>query len=332
MNEAVAEKPGIVTSTTAAAAVWMVGGAEVTSSRDGPKVGAVLEHPQKKSASAATRSAIPGLTSGITANKSRRDRATRPQEPTGVEIAPEGRGALVLAALLREDPIHEVSSARQSSVSNWEERLVDSTAEHDTGSDAARPAPTVGGRAFLGLVKSIKRRGGDDLLTRVVHDAGPEVGAILARPIPKLSWQTYSSFVSFLEAADRTLGSADSSFARVLGVEAGKMDLGTVLKVYVALSSAERLIRSCSSVWASYYRNAGRMDAVSWDPDDTVLRIYDFDAMAPVHCRLMEGWMTSAMETLGFRVRDDAHERTCTSRGGTVHEFWCRWRRSHRLP
>ena len=207
----------------------------------------------------------------------------------------------------------------------------DSTGNDSTRIAPPRAAPTVSGRAFLGLVKSIKRRGGDDLLKRVVDGAAPEARAVLARPIPKLTWQPYGAFISFLEAAERTVGGSDRSFARVLGAEAGKMDLGTVLKVYVALSSAERLIRSCSTVWASYYRGAGRMEAVSWDPDETVLRIYDFDAMAPVHCRLMEGWMTSAMETLGFTVRDDAHERTCPSRGGAVHEFWCCWRRGRRL-
>jgi hypothetical protein len=54
MNEPVATKPGIVTSTTAAAAVWMVGFADVMSSRDGPLAGAALEeHPQRSSARAA---------------------------------------------------------------------------------------------------------------------------------------------------------------------------------------------------------------------------------------------------------------------------------------
>ncbi len=186
-------------------------------------------------------------------------------------------------------------------------------------------APTVSGRAFLGIVRSIKRRGGDELLERIVREAGDETGAVFVRPISKLSWQSYSSFVAFLKASARVLAKGDPSVARELGAEAGKQDLGTVLRVYVALASAERLIRSCSSVWASYYRDAGRMEAIRWKPEDTVLRIYDFPAMAPVHCRLMEGWMASTMETLGFTVSSDARERLCTSRGGEFHEFQCRW-------
>jgi hypothetical protein len=188
-------------------------------------------------------------------------------------------------------------------------------------------APSVSGRAFLGLIRSIKQRGTGDLLDAIVRDAGEETAAIFANPIPKLSWQSYSSFVAFLKAADRVLGSGDLMMARALGAEAGKRDLGTVLRVYVALSSAERLIRSCGSVWASYYRNAGRMEAVHWDPENTVLRIYDFSGMAPVHCRLMEGWMISTMETLGFSVSPGARERSCTTRGGEFHEFECQWER-----
>ena len=99
----------------------------------------------------------------------------------------------------------------------------DSTGKDSTRIDPSRAAPTVSGRAFLGLFKSIKRRGGDDLLKRVVNGAGPEARAVLARPIPKLSWQPYGAFVSFLEAADRTVGSGDRSFAKVLGAEAGKI-------------------------------------------------------------------------------------------------------------
>jgi hypothetical protein len=194
-------------------------------------------------------------------------------------------------------------------------------------SQPASAAPLVSGRAFLGLVGSIKQRSGEEVLRRIVGDAGAETAAVFAQPISKLSWQSYASFVGFLKAADRILGKGDLATARTLGAEAGKRDLGTILRVYVALASAERLIRSCGSVWASYYRNAGRMEAVRWEPEDTVLRIYDFPTMAPVHCRLMEGWMISTMETLGFTVSAGARERACTSRGADVHEFSCRWLR-----
>jgi hypothetical protein len=80
-------------------------------------------------------------------------------------------------------------------------------------------------------------------------------------------------------------------------------------------------------VWPSYYRNAGRMEAITWSPDDTTLRIFDFPLMHPAHCRLMEGWMISTMKQIGVRVNDGAAETECPSRGGRWHEFRCTWRR-----
>jgi hypothetical protein len=194
--------------------------------------------------------------------------------------------------------------------------------------EIGRPTPVVSGRAFLGIVRSLKQRGGTELLRRVVDEAGGEAARVFAAPISQLSWQPYASFIGLLRSADRVAGRGDLSMGHALGVEAGAQDLSTILRVYVALSSAERLIRSCSSVWASYYRNAGSMRAVRWEPDDTVLRISDFPEMAPIHCRLMEGWMTSTMSTLGFAVLPGARERSCASRGGEFHEFWCQWTRA----
>ena len=55
MNDAVAKKPGIVTSTTASAAFWIVAGADVMSSRDGPALlGGLLEAQPKRTSVAIT--------------------------------------------------------------------------------------------------------------------------------------------------------------------------------------------------------------------------------------------------------------------------------------
>ena len=98
-----------------------------------------------------------------------------------------------------------------------------------------------------------------------------------ARPIRVMNWYPYPAFAGFLNGVERTLGKAGQpSFCRELGDVAGVRDLGTILKVYRTLSSPERLIRSCEKVWPSYYRRAGRMEAVTWEPSDTTVRIYDF--------------------------------------------------------
>ena len=184
------------------------------------------------------------------------------------------------------------------------------------------------GRAFLGILKYVKSSRGPDALASVIASGNDPCRQAFAHPIRMMTWYPYDAFVGFLNGLERALGRAGQhSFCRELGDVAGVRDLGTVFKVYRTLSSPERLIRSCSKVWSSYYRHAGRMEAVTWEPSDTTVRIYDFPEMAPTHCRLMEGWMISTMRSIGFYVNDDAFEKKCMSTGGPYHEFHCTWQK-----
>jgi hypothetical protein len=184
------------------------------------------------------------------------------------------------------------------------------------------------GRAFLGILKYVKSTRGPDLLTAVVNAGNEESRAAFSRPIRMMGWYPYAAFVGFLHGLEHTLGKAGQlTFCRELGDVAGIRDLGTVLKVYRTISSPERLIRACDKVWSSYYRNAGRMEAVAWAPEGTTVRIYDFAEMDPSHCRLMEGWMIATMRSIGFYVNNDAFERKCMSTGDAFHEFHCTWQK-----
>ncbi len=183
------------------------------------------------------------------------------------------------------------------------------------------------GRAFLGLIRYIKDEYGADALQSVIAAGGPTVAPVFAQPIRIMAWYPYTAFGGFLRAIERGVGGGDAGFCRRLGAVAGTRDLGTIFRIYRALASPERLIRACDKVWPSYYRGAGRMEAVTWSPDDTTLRIYDFPDMVPSHCRLMEGWMVSTMRNIGVRVGDDAMETACVARGATYHEFRCSWRK-----
>lgn len=183
----------------------------------------------------------------------------------------------------------------------------------------------VRGTAFLGLIAYIRDTRGPDALSRVVQAAGAETQAAFSERIRKLGWYPYGAYARFLRAADAELGKGDLSFCEKLGTEASRRDLNTVFAFFTRLYGPERLVRSCTRVWLHYYRDAGHMQAVSWDPDDTVLRIHDFPEMDPGHCRLMVGWMWRAMDLVGGRVITGS-ETLCTSSGGPYHEFTCRWR------
>jgi hypothetical protein len=184
----------------------------------------------------------------------------------------------------------------------------------------------VSGRAFLGLIRHLRDEQGARVLDQIVQDAGGATQSALSQRVSKLGWYPYPAFTGFLHAAEATLPKVASAFQ--LGTVAGKRDLGTVLKIYVALSSPDRLIRSCKLVWPGYYRNAGRMEAVEWAPESTVLRIYDFPKMDRLHGRLMEGWMISTMESLGLRVDPGARQTLFMGDGAPHHEFRCSWRQA----
>lgn len=186
-------------------------------------------------------------------------------------------------------------------------------------------SPLVRGRALLGLIGFAKQRRGPAVVEQIVAEASPALREVLDQRIRVGGWYHYASYIELLRAMDGRIGRGDLAICREAGRWAGAQDLGSMFRIYATLASAERLIRSCRLVWPQYYRNAGRMEALAWKPERTVLRITGFDSMDPAHCRLMEGWMISTMEQIGCRVSDDARETACTTHGAAHHEFACRW-------
>ncbi len=195
--------------------------------------------------------------------------------------------------------------------------------------DAVASTATVSGRAFLGLIRHVKEKWGAQELAEVVTEAGPGTQRVFDSRILHSGSYGYDAYVQFLTALERRYGKWNPDFARELGQASGVRDINTVFRIYLALASPERLIRSCSKVWPSYYENAGQMEAITWAPEDTRVRISGFPQMAPIHCRLMEGWMIATMATLGLEVRRHPEARdfevACMSRGGPHHEFRCTW-------
>lgn len=191
------------------------------------------------------------------------------------------------------------------------------------GSDETDRGPETSGRALLGLLKHVKDEKGIETLSEIISRCD-KARKIFAKRIWVTSWYPYRVYVDFLNAIDVVLGNGDKTYCRTLGREAGKRDIGTVFQVYLAFASAEKLIRSCSKIWAKYYRNAGRMEAVSWEKNNTTIRILDFPEMSETHCRLMEGWMASTLLAIGFNTTDLSEVR-CTNRGDEYHEFHCTW-------
>lgn len=188
--------------------------------------------------------------------------------------------------------------------------------------------PQTRGRAYLGPLRHLRERYGDAAVARVREEAGPALSAVLEQRIRQASWYPYAPYVELIRIIDRVHGDGDLAYCRELGDWAGQLDLGSMFRIYATLADPERLISASRLVWPQYYKNAGKMRAVSTHPSDTRLRISEFPEMDPAHCKLMEGWMIATMAQIGCRVNPGAKETACTSRGDAHHEFWCTWERA----
>lgn len=184
----------------------------------------------------------------------------------------------------------------------------------------------VSGRAFLGLINQVRDAHGPGALIELKPLLTGPTAAVFGSRITHAAWYPYAGYVGFLRALTTRYGGGRLEYCRELGRGSGVRDINTVFKIYLAIASTERLIRGCTKVWASYYRDAGTMEAIRWAPEDTMLRISGFPTMAPEHCLLMEGWMVATMNALGCDVLEP-RESMCASRGGAAHEFTCKWKK-----
>jgi hypothetical protein len=181
------------------------------------------------------------------------------------------------------------------------------------------------GMAFLGVLGELRRIAGAERVTAALPKWGDAVAQVTAKRVQRNEWYPYPAFAQLLAGADRDLGQNDGALCHRLGFAAAKHDLGGAFAVLKLLASPQHLIGSCERVWPRYYRDAGRMEAVSTLPTRTILRIHAFPEMAQHHCRMMEGWMISAMEELGANVLPGGRESACMSTGAPFHEFSCTW-------
>lgn len=182
------------------------------------------------------------------------------------------------------------------------------------------------GRALIGVLAWVKQTYGRDAVSELRDAIQGPLAEVLAHPVESRRWYPYPIFAALLRAVDAEFGDGDLELCRDFGRWAGQKDLRGVLDGAVRSQSPQRLIIAARMVWPRYTRHAGRLETVRSDPDDTRIRIRDFDEMDQSHCRMMEGWLVGAMEALGCDVLHGSREVLCPHHGGPFHEFKGAWR------
>jgi len=187
--------------------------------------------------------------------------------------------------------------------------------------------PTIKGAALLGFLKYIKGKpNGEELLKKVIDAMPPELAPSCRQRVVAVAEYPYALFVAFIRAADKTLGRGDLSICKELGKATALRDIESVGQLFQREPRIEDLYRSGDVYWKSYHLNSGSWKVEDTNPEQTVMRIYDFPEMDPAHCRLMEGWMTQAMISCGVLMSGEVREVKCMSQGDPYHEFIARWR------
>ncbi len=189
----------------------------------------------------------------------------------------------------------------------------------------------VAGWLLLGVFRFIKDGYGEETLTSLIASTSRSTQEICSEKIRVLGWYPYACYVELLSAMEQRLGRGDGSLCQRLGEAGGSLALEHMFKIYCKFGDPERLIRAGMKIWDRYYQNAGRLETVSWLPENTVWRVYDFPDMNRFNCRSLAGWLGGAMSKLAsdgddFVVEVPPKETKCVSDGHDYHEFFCKWR------
>lgn len=182
----------------------------------------------------------------------------------------------------------------------------------------------VSGKSFLGFIRALKEKGGGALLRQAIADMDEPTRAMFSKRILISGWYPYPAFLCSLGVTVRHLELDPPNELKKLGKLSANRDLSNIFAIFKLILRPERLIKSCGVFWHKYYRNAGDIEAIAWQPDHTIIRITDFPDMDPRHCEYVNGYMMGLMEEINFRMLTD-QETMCQSRGDPYHEFLYSW-------
>ncbi len=195
--------------------------------------------------------------------------------------------------------------------------------------DKTQPAggPMVKGASLIGFFKFVKEGPkGDALLEKVIAALPAASQEACRRKIIAVADYPYSIYVDFITAVDRVAGKGDLALCRKIGHYAGARDVGGFLKMSKQSPTPRELAIAAGALWKSYHLNSGYIKVESTEPESTVLRIYEFPAMAPAHCRLLEGYFAEGIKQAGVVWVEEIRETACMSRGAPYHEFKGKWK------
>ncbi len=189
------------------------------------------------------------------------------------------------------------------------------------------PLPMVKGTAFLGVLKFVKTsHNGEETLAKVMGLLSDESRQSFKHKIIAVADYPYKTFTELIRAVDKVLGTGDLSLCRELGRYTAKRDVEGIYDFYKKRARPDDLVRDGSVIWNSYYVNAGEMEQEVRADGVVVIGIRRFAAMDEAHARLLEGWMSQAMQEAGAAWITEIRERQSRAGEEDLKVFEGKWR------
>ncbi len=147
--------------------------------------------------------------------------------------------------------------------------------------------------------------------------------ADFSRNIVHGMWCRYEAFAALLETYLAQVGFGRASAVVDLGRRAAERDLGTLLKIYAAVSSPHRVGSHAAAVWNQRFQNAGAMAFEEKEERSYRLTLSGFRAIHPLNCEFLTGYGAGAGRTwvASYTV---VHDR-CVHRGQANCSWLSTW-------
>jgi hypothetical protein len=190
-----------------------------------------------------------------------------------------------------------------------------------------KDVPLVKGVVLIGFIDSVKGLPQGEALLKEIISALPEQSAkVVGGMIVAIAEYPYKVFVDCLKAAVEVSGKGDLEKAKDFGKYRSSMVIRAFLKNSGNRLSIHDLMLVGDLLWKSHHINSGYLKLEDSSPENSILRIYEFPQMDPVHCKYMEGYLGQAMEEVGAVWIEELREVKCCSRGDNYHEFRGTWK------
>jgi hypothetical protein len=182
----------------------------------------------------------------------------------------------------------------------------------------------VKGSALRSSIAFLTERLGEQGFEKVVASLPEGERALFEAPVLQSNWYEFSLLLHLMDGAAPLLPHGGKrSLAWDLGRFSAEHGLTTLYKVFFRVADPGFIIRKASQVFSNYY-DSGRMELVSLQGKESVLRVTGFDQPCTLFCDRVQGWMERTLEMTGAKAIVMTHPK-CMARGDSCCEFHGRW-------